>query len=122
MANIDLLNEPENETREQLGGGRFSRLLGISFVVVAMVGGAALAIGLERSGPGQTAVTEKAIEDPNAEARDSGEIADLAAHGSMPHSAPTTMTQPVMPRPKRRYSARSHRRRAATRNGRRTST
>ena len=44
MANIDLLNEPENETREQLGGGRFSRLLGISFVVIAMVGGAALAI------------------------------------------------------------------------------
>jgi type IV secretory pathway VirB10-like protein len=97
MANIDLLNEAENETREQLGGGRFSRLLGISFVVIAMVGGAALAIGLERSGPGQTAATDKAIEDPNAEARDSGEIADLAAHGSMPHGAPSMMTQPVMP-------------------------
>jgi type IV secretory pathway VirB10-like protein len=97
MTNVDVIQEPEEQPQETLGGGRFNRLLGISFVVVAMAGGIALALGVESSGTSQDAAVEKAIADPGAEARDRGEVADLVAHGSAPHGAPTMMAQPVMP-------------------------
>ncbi|MGO9267997.1 MAG: TrbI/VirB10 family protein [Candidatus Binataceae bacterium] len=97
MANVEVIQEPEEQAQETLGGGRFNRLLGISFVVVAMAGGIALALGVESSGTSQDAAVEKAIMDPNAEARDRGEVADLVAHGSAPHGAATMITPPVMP-------------------------
>ena len=97
MSNVDVIQEPEEQAQEPLGGGRFNRLLGISFVVVAMAGGIALALGVQSSGTSQDAAVERAIADPNAEARDRGEVADLVAHGGAPHGAPTMITQPVMP-------------------------
>ena len=97
MSNVDVIQEPEEQAQEPLGGGRFNRLLGISFVVVAMAGGIALALGVQSSGTSQDAALEKAIMDPGAEARDRGEVADLVAHGSAPHGAPTMMPPPVMP-------------------------
>lgn len=97
MSNVDVIQEPEEQAQEPLGGGCFNRLLGISFVVVAMAGGIALALGVQSSGTSQDAAVEKAIADPNAEARDRGEVADLVAHGGAPHGAPTMITQPVMP-------------------------
>ena len=38
------------QEQEHLGGGRFNRLIGVVFVAVAMVGGVALALGVQSSG------------------------------------------------------------------------
>jgi P-type conjugative transfer protein TrbG len=42
MATADLIQEQEEQEQEHLGGGRFNRLLGVVFVLVAMAGGVAL--------------------------------------------------------------------------------
>jgi type IV secretory pathway VirB10-like protein len=97
MANTGPIHEPEEEVQEQLGGGRLNRLLGITVIVVAMIGGTVLALGLERSGTSQFAASGKAIDDPNSDARNRGEVEDLAAHGITPRGAPTMVAEPAMP-------------------------
>jgi hypothetical protein len=98
MASADLIQEQDELEHEHLGGGRFNRLLGVVFVTVAMLGGVALALGVQSSGIGQTSPSQKSADDPSSAARDRGEIEDLAAHGAEPHAAPTVMpTEPVMP-------------------------
>jgi type IV secretory pathway VirB10-like protein len=98
MANADVISEPEEQEQEHLGGGRFNRLLGVVFVVLAMMGGVALALGVQSSGSNQDSVSQKPIDDPGLAARDRGEVEDLAAHGAMPRVAPNLMpTEPVMP-------------------------
>jgi hypothetical protein len=98
MAPADLIHEQEEQEQEHLGGGRFNRLLGVVFVAVAMLGGVALALGIQSSGIGQSSASQKSADDPGSAARDRGEIEDLAAHGAEPHAAPTVMpNDPVMP-------------------------
>ena len=98
MATVDPIHEQEQQEDEHLGGGRFNRLLGVVFVTVAMLGGVALALGVQSSGIGQSSASQKSADDPGSAARDRGEIEDLAANGAMPHAAPTVMpTEPFMP-------------------------
>jgi hypothetical protein len=97
MANANVIHEPEEQEQEHLGGGRFNRLLGVVFVVLAMIGGVALALGVQSSGSSQSSASQKPIDDPGSAARDRGEVEDLAAHGAMPHAAATNMpTEPIM--------------------------
>ena len=91
MATADVIQEQEEQEQEHLGGGRFNRLLGVVFVAVAMVGGVALALGVQSSGTSQSSASQKSADDPGSAARDRGEIEDLAAHGAVPHAAPTVM-------------------------------
>jgi type IV secretory pathway VirB10-like protein len=111
----DLIQEQDEQEQEHLGGGRFNRLLGVVFLVVAMVGGVALALGVQSSGTSQTSASQKLADDPGSAARDRGEIEDLAAHGALPHAAPTVMpipalsisqapVQPSAPKPPSRYA------------------
>jgi type IV secretion system protein VirB10 len=51
-------------------------------IAVAVIGGVVLALGVERSGITQTGAMQKLIDDPNAESRDRGEVADLEANGA----------------------------------------
>jgi type IV secretory pathway VirB10-like protein len=97
MATADVIQEQEEQEQEHLGGGRFNRLLGVVFVVVAMVGGVALALGVQSSGSSQISASQKSVDDPGSAARDRGEIEDLAAHGALPHAAPTVMPIPALP-------------------------
>ena len=98
MATADLIQEQDEQEHEHLGGGRFNRLLGVVFVAIAMLGGVALALGVQSSGIGQSSASQKSADDPGSAARDRGEIDDLASHGAEPHAAPTVMlTEPVMP-------------------------
>ena len=97
MATADVIQEQEEQEQEHLGGGRFNRLLGVVFVVVAMVGGVALALGVQSSGTSQSSASQKLADDPGSAARDRGEIEDLAAHGALPHAAPTVMPIPALP-------------------------
>ena len=98
MATADLIQEQDEQEEEHLGGGRFNRLLGIVFVAVAMVGGVALALGVQSSGSSQSSASQRSVDDPGSAARDRGEIEDLAAHGGGPHAAPTVMPiEPVLP-------------------------
>ena len=98
MANADVIHEQEEQEQEHLGGGRFNRLLGVVFVAVAMLGGVALALGVQSSGTSQSSASQRSLDDPGSAARDRGEIEDLSAHGAEPHAAPTLMpTEPVMP-------------------------
>ena len=98
MATADVIQDQDEQEQEHLGGGRFNRLLGVVFVAVAMLGGVALALGVQSSGIGQTSSSQKSADDPGSAARDRGEVEDLAAHGAEPHAAPTVMpTEPVMP-------------------------
>ena len=97
MATADVIQEQDEQEQEHLGGGRFNRLLGVVFVAVAMVGGVALALGVQSSGSGQTSASQKLADDPGSAARDRGEIEDLAAHGALPHAAPTVMPIPALP-------------------------
>jgi type IV secretory pathway VirB10-like protein len=60
-----------------------------------MLGGVLLALGVQSSGTSRSAATHRLGDDPNSAARNSGEIADLAAHGAAPLSAPSFV--PVMP-------------------------
>ena len=98
MATADVNQEQDEQEEEHLGGGRFNRLLGIIFVAVAMVGGVALALGVQSSGSSQSSASQRSVDDPGSAARDRGEIEDLAAHGGGPHAAPTVMPiEPVLP-------------------------
>jgi type IV secretory pathway VirB10-like protein len=89
--------DQEEEDYEQLGGGRFNRLLVVVFVAVAIAGGVALALGVQSTESGQSS-TAKTTDDQGASARDRGEVEDLAANGARPHAAATAgSTEPVMP-------------------------
>jgi type IV secretion system protein VirB10 len=102
--------------QEHAGGGRFNRLILITFAVVAIVSGVVVALGVESSGIGQSAGVQKAGEDPGASARNNGEIADLAANGGKRPAAPTFVPPPAVvatvqapiqqtpPRPPSRYA------------------
>jgi type IV secretory pathway VirB10-like protein len=96
MANDNALEELEEQQDSHPGGGRFNRLLGITFVVVAMAGGMALALGIQSSGTSQDAAAQKAVDDSGAAARDRGEIADLAANGAHPHTTPNSASTPAI--------------------------
>jgi type IV secretory pathway VirB10-like protein len=89
--------EQEEQDYEQLGGGRFNRLILIAFAVVAIASGMVAALGVESSRTGQSAL-QKASEDPGASARNKGEIADLVAHGGKPLAAPTFVPPPAVVR------------------------
>jgi len=98
MATADVIQDQDEQEQEHLGGGRFNRLLGVVFVAIAMLGGVALALGVQSSGTSRSSPSQKLVDDPGSAARDRGEIEDLAAHGAEPHAAPTVMpTEPVMP-------------------------
>ena len=93
----DLRDESEGLLeQEHPGGGRFNRLILITFAVVAIVSGVVVALGVESSGIGQSAGVQKAGEDAGASARNNGEVADLAAHGGKPLAAPTFVPPPVV--------------------------
>jgi type IV secretory pathway VirB10-like protein len=94
--NEEELDQDANE--ETFGGGRFNRLLGIVAMAVAVIGGVVLALGVERSGISQSAAMQKLIDDPNAESRDRGEVADLEANGATPRAPQVAMpAQPISP-------------------------
>ncbi len=97
MATAEVIQGQDEQEQEHLGGGRFNRLLGVVFVAVAMVGGVALALGVQSSGTGQSSASQTSVDDPGSAARDRGEIEDLAAHGALPHTAPTMMPIPALP-------------------------
>jgi type IV secretory pathway VirB10-like protein len=97
MATADVIQEQEEQEQEHLGGGRLNRLLGVVFVAVAMIGGVALALGVQSSGTSQSSASQKLADDPGSAARDRGEIEDLAAHGAVPHAAPMVMSIPALP-------------------------
>ena len=112
----DLQDEPEGLLeQEHPGGGRFNRLILIAFAAVAIVSGVVVALGVESSGSGQSAL-QKPADDPGALARNSGEVADLAAHGGRAPAAPTFVPPPAVipavqapvqqapPRPPSRYA------------------
>jgi hypothetical protein len=96
MASGDEIREQEEQEQEHLGGGRFNRLLGVIVVAVAMLGGIVIALGVQSSGTSQDAAVKKAIDDAGGEARDRGEVADLAAHGTEPHPAPSYAPTPAI--------------------------
>ena len=113
---LDGQGEPEDLLeQEHSGGGRFNRLILITFAVVAIVSGVVVALGVESSGIGQSAL-QKPADDPGASARDNGEIADLAANGGKRLAAPTFVPPPAVvatvqapiqqtpPRPPSRYA------------------
>ena len=93
---IDDQEERDQEQQEHSGGGRFNRLLGVTFVGVAMLGGVVLALGVQSSGTNQDAAVQRAVDDPGAAARDRGEIEDLAAHGIEPLPAPSFVPTPAV--------------------------
>jgi type IV secretory pathway VirB10-like protein len=97
MATPDVIQDQDEQEQAHLGGGRFNRLLGVIFVTVAMLGGVALALGVQSSGIGQTSSSQKLADDPGSAARDRGEIEDLAAHGMVPHAALTVMPIRALP-------------------------
>ncbi len=101
--------------QEHLGGGRFNRLLGVVVVSFAMIGGVALALGVQSSGTSQSSTSQKSVDDSGSAVRNRGEIEDLAAHLAEPQAAPTTtLTEPVQtsqqpvqpsaPKPPSRYA------------------
>ena len=116
MATETSIQDQEEQEQEHPGGGRFNRLLGIVFIAVAMIGGVAIALGVQSSGTGSDAAVRKALDDPGAAVRNRGEVEDLAAHGAAPHSAPSYVAtpaiiastqmpaQPRAPRPPSRYA------------------
>jgi len=116
MATAEPIHDQDEQEQEHAGGGRFNRLLGVVFIAVAMVGGVAIALGVQSSGTGSNAAVQKALDDPGAAARNRGEVEDLAAHGAEHHSVPryaatpaiiasTQMpAQPRAPRPPGRYA------------------
>jgi type IV secretory pathway VirB10-like protein len=96
MAAADEIHEQEEQEQEHLGGGRFNRLLGVIVVAVAMLGGIVIALGVQSSGTSQDTTVKKAIDDASSDARDRGEVADLAAHGAEPHPAPSFVPTPAV--------------------------
>ena len=115
MATADVTQEQEEQEQEHLGGGRFNRLLGVVVVSFAMIGGVALALGVQSSGTSQSSTSQKSVDDSGSAVRNRGEIEDLAAHLAEPQAAPTTtLTEPVQtsqqpvqpsaPKPPSRYA------------------
>ncbi len=116
MATETPIQDQEEQEQEHSGGGRFNRLLGIIFIGVAMIGGVAIALGVQSSGTGSDAAVQKALDDPGAAVRNRGEVEDLAAHGTERRSAPSYVStpaivastqmpaQPRAPRPPSRYT------------------
>jgi len=116
MATETPIQDQEEQEQEHSGGGRFNRLLGIVFIAVAMIGGVAIALGVQSSGTGSDAAVRKALDDPGAAVRNRGEVEDLAAHGAERHSVPSYSAppavianvqmpaQPRAPRPPSRYA------------------
>jgi type IV secretory pathway VirB10-like protein len=99
MASENLIDEQEQreeEYEQHPGGGRFNRLLGVTFVGVAMLGGVLLALGVQSSGTNQDAAAQRATDDPGAAARNRGEIEDLAAHGMEHDPAPSFVPTPAV--------------------------
>ena len=116
MADEIVIEDAEEQHESHSGGGRFNRSLGLVIIAVAMVGGVALALGIQASGTNQDAAVQKAVDDPGTAARDRGEIEDLAANGGRPQMtanlAPTpsilvpiqTPIQRSAPQPPSRYA------------------
>ena len=73
MATETPIQDQEEQEQEHSGGGRFNRLLGIIFIGVAMIGGVAIALGVQSSGTGSDAAVQKALDDPSAAARNRGD-------------------------------------------------
>jgi type IV secretory pathway VirB10-like protein len=96
MATAKPIQDQDEQEQEHSGGGRFNRLLGIVFISVAVVGGVAIALGVQRSGTASDAAVQKALGDPGAAERNRGEVEDLAAHGMRPHAAPTYVATPAV--------------------------
>jgi type IV secretory pathway VirB10-like protein len=120
MATADLVSEQEEQEHGPLGGGRFNRRLGVLVIGVAMIGGVAIALGVQSSGTRSDAAVQKAGADPGAAARNRGEVEDLAAHGMRPHPAPSYVAAPAVianvqmrtqhsaPKPPSRYAQWAH--------------
>jgi hypothetical protein len=70
MATEGLDHEQEEQQEEHPGGSRFNRLLGVTFIAVAMIGGVAIALAVQSSGKGSDAAIQKATDDPGSAARD----------------------------------------------------
>jgi len=116
MATAEPIQDQDEQEQEHSSGGRFNRLLGVVFIGVAMVGGVAIALGVQSSGTGSDAAVQKALDDPGAASRNRSEVEDLAAHGAERHSVPNyaaapaiiastqTPAQPRAPRPPSRYA------------------
>jgi len=94
MATEDSIQKQEAPEHEHSGGGRFNRRLVIGVIALAMAVSAALMFGVQSSGTGAGAAKQKLIDDPNADARNHSEVEDLAAHGAVPHPAPTVYSLP----------------------------
>jgi len=95
MATADLVSEQEEQEHGPLGGGRFNRRLGVLVIGVAMIGGVAIALGVQSSGT-RSGAAENAPADPGAAARNRGEVEDLSAHGMRPHPAPSYAATPAV--------------------------
>ncbi|MGH7812399.1 MAG: TrbI/VirB10 family protein [Candidatus Binataceae bacterium] len=94
MASEESINELETQELDHSGGGRFNRKLMVGVIALAMIGGVALVAGVQTSGLGAGGTKQKLIDDPNAAARNHSEVEDLAAHGAVPHPAPTVFALP----------------------------
>jgi type IV secretion system protein VirB10 len=98
MATTAPIPDQEEEDYEQLGGGRFNRLLIVVFVLVAVAGGVALALGVQSTESGQGSAAQKTADDQGVSARDRGEVEDLAANGARPRAAASAIpAEPLMP-------------------------
>ena len=93
MATEGLDHEQEEQQEEHPGGGRFNRLLGITFVAVAMIGGVAIALGVQSSGNGRTPPLRKRsttqVQQLATRARSRTSPRMAAVHHSAPSSVPT---------------------------------
>ncbi|MGH7778974.1 MAG: TrbI/VirB10 family protein [Candidatus Binataceae bacterium] len=61
-----------------------------------MIGGVAIALGVQSSGTSSDAAVAKSLDDPGAASRNRGEVADLAAHGSERHPTPGYAATPAI--------------------------
>ena len=120
----DLRAEPEELLeQEHPGGGRFNRLILIAFAAVAIVSGVVVALGVESSGIGQSAVYRKRVKIPERRraTAERSRTSPRTAAGHWRHR-PSYLLQRSSP-PCNRQSNRHRRdRQADTRNGRKRST
>ena len=103
-----MIQEQEEQEQEHLGGGRFNRLLGVVFMVVAMAGGVALALGVQSSGTGQSSASQnqRTTQVHRPATGEKSRTSRLMA--AVPHAAPTVMpTEPVMPISQRPFNPRA---------------
>jgi len=120
----DLRHEPEGLLdQEHPGGGRFNRLILITFAVVAIVSGVVVALGVESSGVGQSAGVQKAGEDPGAWHATTGRSRTSPRTAASHSQHRLSYRLPLWSRPgKRRSKTHRRNRSAVTRNGRRRNT